>query len=788
MQPGRHLVLTTLFLLTAAALLGSDARAEIDPLDWPNWRGPRQDSTSPETNLPSQWDMKGGEGSNLLWKNEQLGGRSTPIVMNGKLYTIVRHLPETKLEAEKVVCADAATGKILWEHVFNVYLSDVPDTRLGWSCCVGNPETGRVYAQGVSGYFCCLDAESGEVVWERSLHEEFGLLSTYGGRTNVPVLYDDTVIASAVVIGWGDTAEWGMMAKPAHRFMAFDQATGELRWLKGTRLIPADTTYSTPTVVELNGVDCLVFGSGDGQLWALQAGTGLPVWNYAFSRRGLNVSPLVGPDGRVYSSHSEENLIGNTMGAVVAIDGLAKGDLSGKPLWINHEIMAGKSSPLLIGDQLVIIDDRAKLFTFDTQTGKQTGRKALGTVQRSTPLYADGKLYIATNDGRWYIFEVDGKNLKQVHRMRTNEASDGSPIVSHGRIYIPLSDALYCIGNEESLAAAEQLGPTLKPVEPVLPAKFDDPMAQEITHVQVVPYDALLAPGQTQQYKVRLYDAQGNYVRTAEAGECQFTVKLGPGSVTSDGSYVAPQENAHQAALVECKFGEVAGTARVRILPPLPWKFDFEGIDDVPLTWVGGRVRYVVRQEEGNQYIAKPTELPTVPGGPTTKLGTRSQMWMGSPKMSNYTVRADVMLTRDATEGATATGEEDAPEFPSDEGLADANLPTVGLINGGYIFGLFAPNHEARLYSWAPHDRRTQAAKQMDFEPGKWYSLRIKVVPGETATKVYGKVWERETPEPSEWTLEMVDESPIQQGSPGLLGDSHVSEFYVDNLEVTAND
>ena len=67
----------------------------------------------------------------------------------------------------------------------------MPADRIGWSSCVGDPETGRVYAQGVCGYFCCLDGETGKVVWDHSLHEEFGLISTYGGRTNVPVIFED---------------------------------------------------------------------------------------------------------------------------------------------------------------------------------------------------------------------------------------------------------------------------------------------------------------------------------------------------------------------------------------------------------------------------------------------------------------------------------------------------------------------------------------------------------------------------------------------------------------------
>ena len=151
----------------------------------------------------------------MVWERSDLGGISTPIVLNGRLYTIVRSEPGTPREGEKVVCVDAATGKTLWENKFNVYLSDVPDTRVGWSSCVADPETGNVYALGVCGIFQCLDGKTGKTLWSHSLHEEFGLLSTYGGRTNVPVLFDDLVIISAVVIGWGD------MAKPAPSLSRF---------------------------------------------------------------------------------------------------------------------------------------------------------------------------------------------------------------------------------------------------------------------------------------------------------------------------------------------------------------------------------------------------------------------------------------------------------------------------------------------------------------------------------------------------------------------------------------
>ncbi|NJS36778.1 MAG: hypothetical protein HC765_10760 [Brachymonas sp.] len=66
-------------------------------------------------------------------------------------------------------------------------------------------------------------------------------------------MFEDSVLISAVVVGWGDTDKWGSLAKPAHRFMSFDKATGELRWMNGTGISPYDTTYSTPTIMPLGG-------------------------------------------------------------------------------------------------------------------------------------------------------------------------------------------------------------------------------------------------------------------------------------------------------------------------------------------------------------------------------------------------------------------------------------------------------------------------------------------------------------------------------------------------------
>lgn len=744
------------FLVAVSPLLATPHRAlAADPLDWPMWRGPHQDNSSTETGLVDSWDPQGGEGSNLIWKSEELGSRSTPIVMKGKLYTLVRDQPGSEVEGEKVVCVDAATGKKIWEHRFNVYLSEVPDTRVGWSSVVGDPETGRVYAQSVCGYFCCLEGDTGKLVWDHSLHEEIGLINTYGGRTNFPLVFEDQVITSAVIVGWGDEPKYGRLAVPAHRFIGMDKATGEIRWLSGTSLAPYDTTYSTPTIKVIKGQQVMVFGSGDGEIWAMQPRTGKTLWHFPLSlQSGVSVSPLVTDDGRVYASHSEENTFGNSMGAVVCIDGSMTGDLTGKEIWRQFEIMAGKASPVMLDGRLYIVDDRAKMFVFDPQSGEQIAKKALGTSMRSTPLVADGKLYTCTNGGVWYVLKPTEDGLEVVHKLRLDgDESDGSPIVSHGKIYLPTSVAVYCIGdpNAKSSSTPAPKAPQEKPVAE------DDKPAQ----AQLIPYDTLLRPGETNQYKVRLFNGLGQLLKEAPASEVEFNVD-GPGSVDENGNYTAPNDNRHQVALVTCKVGDLASTARLRIVPPLPWNFDFsEG--DVPLTWVGGRVRYVVRENDGERFIVKKNVLPT-PKDPKNKLGTRSQMTMGPIDLSNYTIQADFAL----------------------DAIND-RMGDFGLTNSRYTMTVRAMSGKVRMYSWSPHDYRTFAEADFQPEANKWYTMKLEVVPQGDHATVRGKLWPRGEAEPNGWTLEMVDKAPNLHGSPGLFGKSDIAELFVDNIKVFAN-
>ncbi len=59
----------------------------------------------------------------------------------------------------------------------------------------------------------------------------------------------------------------------------------------------------------------------------------------------------------------------------------------------------------------------------------------------------------------------------------------------------------------------------------------------------------------------------------------EFTYELnGPGKIDSSGVYTAPEGKNPAAVTVTAKLGDVMGQARIRVVPPLPWKFDFNDI------------------------------------------------------------------------------------------------------------------------------------------------------------------------------------------------------------------
>jgi len=733
-----------------------------DPMDWPAWNGPNQNRISLETGLVDRFDPKGGEGSNVIFKSVAAAGISTPIVMNGRLFTIVRDQPGTPRDAEKVVCLDAVTGDAIWENVSNVFLSDLPAERIGWSNVCGDPKTERVFTLSACCLFQCIDGETGQTLWSRSLSEEFGMLSTYGGRTNTPVVFENLVIISGVTTGWDATA------RPAHRFLAFDKMDGRLVWITSTRPLPEDTTYSTPVIRMVNGRAVMVAGAGDGFVYGMQPRTGKVIWKEAISRRGINTTAAVGDDGRVYLAHGEENPEGTAIGAIVAVDANAASiDSVSAPLWRTEELMVGKSSPLLIDGRLYVVEDSSRMHVVDTQTGELIGKPLkLGTSMRGSLLYVDGKIYAATATGIFHVLKPSEEGIESVFKVRLPKGHDvgGSPIVSHGRIYLPTTAGLYCIGDPATVASIEtDAGSANEP---------EDRSDTVIAQLQLVPAEAIVAPGEKLKMQLVGFNADGVHVETAPTDQVRYTIE-GDASIDSEGVLsVDPIQGLpiagraiegrakefratgmHRTLTVTAHLGEASASSRLRVIGALPWSFDFSP-GEVPVTWIGARYRHEARSIDGNPAIVKITTIPK---------GTRSQTWFGPATLHDYTVTADV-------KAAAGT----------------AKLPDMGVIAQRYTLDLMGESQQLQIRTWAAQLRMARSVA-VKWEADRWYTLKFQASVQDGVAVLQGKVWPRDETEPSQWTLTATDEAANVQGSPGLFGNATNAEIAIDNVQVIPN-
>ena len=705
--------------------------------DWAEWRGPARDGVSSEKNLPTRWSVAG---ENLAWK-APFGGRSAPIVMGDRVF-LQNSVGKGATLQERVVALNADNGKLIWEHRFNIYLSDVPPHRVGWPSPVGDPATGNVYVFGVGGNLIGLTRD-GKVLWERSLGEDFGLLTTHGGRTVSPLIEGDLVIVSGV------TFMWGQHGRGAHRFMAFDKRTGDTVWISAPGGRPYDTTYAAPIIVNVNGTRLLIQGASDGVVHAIKAQTGEPVWKYEISKRGINTGVVVHGTTAILT-HSEENLDSNEMGMIVAVDATSKGEIKKEQVkWRAYGWQGGFSSPVLDGDRLYQLDNGANLAAFDVTTGKQLWLKNLGTIQKASPVLADGKLYVGTENGKFFILKptATGAEILDEDQLGTEalpEAIIASPAISNGRVFVVSDANIYAIGKKTNSPTRQE-----PPVEglpnPNRPA----------THVQVFPTEFLLKPGDKANFRVRLFDEQGKFIREETAAT--WSLDQLKGTVENGQLTVAPDAIV-QAGLVKATVGEVTGTASVRVFPPLPWSEDFRRArrehDSEYLGQQHTEV-YVRELEGGNKVLVKTTE--------GSSLLSRARAYFGPSDFSNYTVEGDVFATVKRRQQGDA-----------------------GVIAQRYVLALYGNSQMLHLEPWQPETART-VTMPFAWKPDTWYRLKLRLKIFRMARRARaGKFGLASETEPAAWMIERIDPIPNRQGAPGVFGNA-LAEIYFDNLKVYSN-
>jgi hypothetical protein len=378
-------------------------------------------------------------------------------------------------------------------------------------------------------------------------------------------------------------------------------------------------------------------------------------------------------------------------------------------------------------------------------------------------------------------------------------------------VIIQAAKETFCLGDKNTQVASDPIPDTMAKEEPA-----DQNAAPAV--IQVVPADVLLHPGQKQDFTARAFDNKGRFLReikgdwtvgqltippppvrvpeirkpndpqalaaamakppapTPSASGARIPATTQPalppgpignlkGELSAEGTFTAVDVG-HQAGGVYATVGGVKGFARVRVMPPLPWKFDFEQarVNAPPFTWVGAGGKFSVQDQSGNKVLTKLTDIP---------LYARARTNYGSVDMANYTVQADVKVKE------TVIGEGER---------AIHKRPDAGIINQRYVLEIKGTDQECVLHIWPtalPYSLNHTIPYKWNAD--EWYRLKLMVQQESNRAIVKGKVWPANAPEPQEWTVQMDDTVPNKNGNPGLWGFSNDHEIYYDNIIVTEN-
>lgn len=786
-------------LLTLATVAGRLSLFAAPVTGWLTWRGPEQTGVSHEKGLPSKIDSH-----NPLWVVD-FPGQSAPVITGNRVY-INGYAGEGMDLREITACFDADTGKKLWEHAESDFLSDTIYLRYATSSPTIDPETGNIFAQHTQGLLMAFSPD-GKLLWQHSMMEEFGRLTFPNSRTASPIIDHELVITRGI------TSAWGAHGAAGDRFYAFDKKTGELVWSSAPGGRPQDNTFSNPYMDIWDGKRVLYAAGGDSSILAINARTGEPLWRFPFAKAGakggINAA-LIRHGNNLIAVHESENLDSSEIGRMAAFRIPAGTEVKPTNSFVPHEfgptnfevwrqpsVGSLASSPVLFGDTVYEVSGTGDLCAVDATTGRLRWKKKLGIEQRqSSPFYADGLLYVgvyvtmkdaeagaqkdadSVSNGDLVVLRPGPDGAEEISRTQVTGRCFGSPIGYNGKLYLQTDRKFYCFGKTGNNKGLPTTPPAVTWPKPGAPAQL-----------QIIPYEILVHPGQTQSFRIRVLDAHGFTVQESidpksvhwesyipPTALVKVTMKA---SFNTDGKLVADPTPAASAGQFKATWKttsgtEICGYIKGRILPSLPLKYEFESIElsntttntvepptafnYPPLPWNSARFRFEVREKKVEGVSTKALTK-TI----DNKLFQRGQVFFGFPEMKNYTVEADVL-----SEGTRR------------------KMSEVGVINQRYMILLKGNAQQLEINS---NQERLKQSVPFKWAPETWYHLKTRVdSAADGSNTVRAKAWKKGEPEPAAWTLEVQHHFGHRNGSPGLFGFAPQDQrVVIDNLTVTPN-
>lgn len=386
------------------------------PIDWPQWRGPRQDGISLEKGLLVSWPEKG---PTELWRIPLGTGFSAVSVLGDKAYTMFG-----TDEGEYVVCVNVSDGKILWKTRsagrFKNEYGDGPRS-------TPTLDEDKVYTLGASGALLCLDSKTGEKVWGFNVLEKFGTKNLDFGLSASPVVIGNMLI---VVAGGQDEKDQGAKDKLA----ALDKKDGSVLWTS----LGDQAGYATPLPIVVDGtLEQIVVLTGKSVV-GVSPKDGKEFWRHPWiTTLDANAATPIFHKNRLFISS------GYSTGCAMFELSVQGGAPTAKVLWSNKKMKNYFSTSVLLDGYLYGFNNTV-LTCMDFKTGETQWRQR--GFNRGSVLAADGKLIIFGERGKLALAEVSPKEYREISKFQMFEGRCWSvPTLSGGKLFIRNEKELVCL-------------------------------------------------------------------------------------------------------------------------------------------------------------------------------------------------------------------------------------------------------------------------------------------------------------------------------------------------------
>ena len=378
--------------------------------DWLQFRGNDHRGISLKSETPTNLSK-----NNIAWKIPLPGrGLSSPIVIGNRVFlTASSTTDQSRLH---VICANKDNGEIEWERQFWATGRTICHEKT----CVAAPtpvsDGKNIYALYSSNDLICLDLD-GNLKWIRGLMQDYPNASNSLGLASSPIIVDETLIVQ--IENDSDSFVSGINLKDGSNIWKLAR-TKKANWTSPIRLNDKEVA-----VQGSEGITCVSAKSGTVQ-WSFNEGAStIP-------------SSVTSADSAILYVPSN---------GITAIKP-RKDNNTPEIVWQESQLRPGTSSPIIVGDNIYIINRAGVLNAAKKDTGERLWRLRLEGPFSGSPVSSNGHIYVASErKGVFQSIDINGKEGMLRGSIELGETILGTPAIANNSIFIRSDGHLWKISN-----------------------------------------------------------------------------------------------------------------------------------------------------------------------------------------------------------------------------------------------------------------------------------------------------------------------------------------------------